>query len=228
MWRDASPHVLAALVRRYGDFDARRGRRPGGAAGRVRGSGRPRACPDNPRGWLIRVASRRLIDARRADSARAGREPARPRRPADEVAPGRTSTAGERDDSLALLLLCCHPALSRPSQVALTLRAVGGLGTDQIARAFLVPEATMAQRISRAKARLREVDAPFAVPPPAELPGRVAAVAQVLYLVFTEGHTSTSRPGLHRRVAGRRGDPADPAAARAAARRAARSPGCSR
>ena len=92
----------------------------------------------------------------------------------------------ERDDSLALLLLCCHPALSRPSQVALTLRAVGGLGTDQIARAFLVPESTMAQRISRAKARLREVDAPFAVPPPAELPdagrgGRARAV-----------------PGLHR------------------------------
>ena len=101
-----------------------------------------------------------------------------------------------RDDSLALLLLCCHPALSRPSQVALTLRAVAGLGTDRIARAFLVPESTMAQRISRAKARLREVDAPFAVPPAAELPDRVAAVAHVLYLVFTEGHTATTGSGL--------------------------------
>jgi predicted RNA polymerase sigma factor len=102
-----------------------------------------------------------------------------------------------RDDSLTLLLLCCHPALSRPSQVALTLRAVAGLSTAQIGRAFLVPEATMAQRISRAKTRLRQVGARFTAPSPEEMPDRVAAAAQVLYLVFTEGHTSTTGSKLY-------------------------------
>ena len=188
VWREASPHVLAAVVRRYGDFEACEDAVQEALLAAAR-QWPEEGVPDNPRGWLIRVASRRLIDARRADRSRAEREVA----VADEVDPG---AASERDDSLALLLLCCHPALSRPSQVALTLRAVGGLGTDRIARAFLVPESTMAQRISRAKARLREVDAPFAVPVPAELPDRVAAVAHVLYLVFTEGHTATTGAGL--------------------------------
>ena len=188
VWREASPHVLAALVRRYGDFEACEDAVQEALLAAAR-QWSEEGVPDNPRGWLIRVASRRLIDARRADRSRALREVA----VADEVEP---AAASERDDSLALLLLCCHPALSRPSQVALTLRAVGGLGTDRIARAFLVPESTMAQRISRAKARLREVDAPFAVPVPAELPDRVAAVAHVLYLVFTEGHTATTGAGL--------------------------------
>ncbi len=188
VWREVSPHVLAALVRRYGDFEACEDAVQEALLAAAR-QWPEEGVPDNPRGWLIRVASRRLIDARRADRSRAVREVAI----ADEVEAG---AASERDDSLALLLLCCHPALSRPSQVALTLRAVGGLGTDRIARAFLVPESTMAQRISRAKARLREVDAPFAVPVPAELPERVAAVAHVLYLVFTEGHTATTGAGL--------------------------------
>jgi len=188
VWRDASPQVLAALVRRYGDFDACEDAVQEALLAASR-QWPDEGVPDNPRAWLIRVGSRRLIDARRTDRARAAREVA----VADEVAPGGTS---EHDDSLTLLLLCCHPSLSRPSQVALTLRAVGGLGTDQIARAFLVPESTMAQRISRAKARLREVDAPFALPPPVELPARVSAVAHVLYLVFTEGHTSTGGSGL--------------------------------
>ncbi len=188
VWREASPHVLAALVRRYGDFDGCEDAVQEALLAAAR-QWPDEGVPDNPRAWLIRVGSRRLIDARRADRARAQREVA----VADEVEPGAT---GEHDDSLTLLLLCCHPSLSRPSQVALTLRAVGGLGTDQIARAFLVPESTMAQRISRAKARLREVDAPFALPPPSELPARVAAVAHVLYLVFTEGHTSTGGSGL--------------------------------
>jgi RNA polymerase sigma factor (sigma-70 family) len=188
VWREASPHVLAALVRRYGDFDGCEDAVQEALLAAAR-QWPDEGVPANPRAWLIRVGSRRLIDARRADRARAQREVA----VADEVEPGAT---GEHDDSLTLLLLCCHPSLSRPSQVALTLRAVGGLGTDQIARAFLVPESTMAQRISRAKARLREVDAPFALPPPSELPARVAAVAHVLYLVFTEGHTSTGGSGL--------------------------------
>jgi len=183
VWREASPHVLGALVRRYGDFEACEDAVQEALLAAAR-QWPADGVPENPRAWLIRVGSRRLVDARRADRARSDRE----RAGGDVVEPG---VSGERDDSLALLLLCCHPSLSRPSQVALTLRAVGGLSTDRIARAFLVPESTMAQRISRAKARLREVAAPFAVPPADELPARVAAVAQVLYLVFTEGHTAT-------------------------------------
>jgi predicted RNA polymerase sigma factor len=188
VWRDSLPHVLAALLRRYGDFEACEDAVQEALLAAAR-QWPTEGVPNNPRAWLVTVGSLRLVDARRADRARAGREVA----VASDAEPG---SAPDRDDSLALLLLCCHPALSRPSQVALTLRAVGGLGTDRIARAFLVPEATMAQRISRAKARLRELDAPFAVPPPTELPGRVEAVAHVLYLIFTEGHTATSGAGL--------------------------------
>ncbi|MGZ8750895.1 MAG: RNA polymerase sigma factor, partial [Pseudonocardia sp.] len=129
--------------------------------------------------------SRRLVDRWRSERARTERELALRGVPD-------TGPTDDRDDSLTLLLLCCHPALSRPSQVALTLRAVAGLSTAQIARGFLVPEATMAQRISRAKARLREARAEFGAPAPPEMPGRVGAVAALLYLVFTEGHTATT------------------------------------
>src|SRR5688500_16175419 len=165
--RQLAPQVLGAVVRRFGHFDTAEDAVQEALLAAAR-QWPDEGVPDNPRAWLITVASRRLIDARRAEHARAEREVA----VADLAEPG---PATERDDSLALLLLCCHPSLSRPSQVALTLRAVGGLGTDRIARAFLVPESTMAQRISRAKARLREVAAPFAVPPVRELPARVAA-----------------------------------------------------
>ena len=188
VWRSEAPHVLAALVRRYGDFDAAEDAVQEALVDAARqwpGEG----TPTNPRGWLVTVAGRRLVDRWRADGARTAREEADTRRtPATDVS--------DHDDSLTLLLLCCHPALSRPSQVALTLRAVGGLTTAQVAHGFLVPESTMAQRISRAKATLREVDAPFALPAAAELPERTAAVAQVLYLVFTEGHTATTGTGL--------------------------------
>ena len=150
--------------------------------------------------WLRRrLASRRLADQWRAEQARSDREQliARHTPPEAFLAPAAdTLDGGERDDSLTLLLLCCHPALTRPSQVALTLRAVAGLSTAQIARAFLVPEATMAQRISRAETRLRQVGARFTVPAAEQLPDRVAAVAHVLYLIFTEGHTATTGTGL--------------------------------
>ena len=184
VWRECAPHVLAALVRRYGDFDPCEDALQEALVAASRqwpGEG----VPDNPRGWLVTVASRRLVDRWRSDRARTDRELAF--RGAPEPGP-----ASDHDDSLTLLLLCCHPALTRPSQVALTLRAVAGLSTAQIARGFLVPEATMAQRISRAKARLREVGADFSAPASPEMPGRVAAVAAVLYLVFTEGHTATT------------------------------------
>jgi predicted RNA polymerase sigma factor len=147
--------------------------------------------PASPAGWLITAASRRLLDQWRSDQARTERERLLAlQAPPEEYRPGT-----ESDDSL-LLLLCCHPELPRTAQVALTLRAIGGLSTAQIARAFLVPETTMAQRISRAKSRLRQAGARFALPPASELPDRLAAVAQVLYLIFTEGHTSTAGAGL--------------------------------
>jgi predicted RNA polymerase sigma factor len=193
VWRESTPHVLAALVRRYGDFAAAEDALQEALLAAAR-QWPAEGTPDNPRGWLIRVASRRLVDSRRSDRARAGREAVVvDQLPADELVSLAADAVGpnDGDDSLALLVLCCHPVLSRPSQVALTLRAVAGLGTDRIARAFLVPDSTMAQRISRAKARLRQVDEPFGVPPAAELPERVASVAHVLYLIFTEGHTAT-------------------------------------
>ena len=186
--RPLIPDVLGALVRRYGDFEAcedavQEALLAAATQWPVEG------VPENPRSWLVTVASRRRIEALRRDAARRRREDA------DAVVPPPGPAAGH-DDTLLLLLLCCHPALPVPAQVALTLRAVGGLTTAEIARAHLVPEATVAQRISRAKAKLR--GAPFALPPPAERPARVAAVRQVLYLIFTEGHTASSGDDLVR------------------------------
>ena len=196
VWRACAPDALAALVRRHGDFDAAEDAVQEAVLAASQ-QWPTTGLPDNPAGWLTTVAKRRLVDHWRSERARADREQriALDREPLAPAADDGDST--DRDDSLTLLLLCCHPVLPRPSQVALTLRAVGVLSTAQIARAFLVPEATMAQRISRAKSRLREVDAPFAVPAAGELPHRVAAAAQTLYLVFTEGHTSTTGSGLY-------------------------------
>jgi predicted RNA polymerase sigma factor len=146
--------------------------------------------PDSPRSWLVTVASRRLVDEWRSESARSRREEAVAAR---EVEPGPTE---QRDDTLTLLFLCCHPELSVPSQLALTLRAVGGLTTGEIAAAFLVPEATMAQRISRAKKSLR--DTRFELPPPADVPERLRVVLHVLYLVFNEGYAASAGPQAHR------------------------------
>jgi predicted RNA polymerase sigma factor len=160
--------------------------------------GRP---PGNPRAWLITVASRRLTDEIRGDSARRRREAAMAALIVPEAlqAPGPEDDAStDEDDTLKLLFLCCHPALSPASQVALTLRAVGGLTTLQIARAFLVPESTMAQRISRAKASIKAAGARFVLPPPDERAERLRVVLHVLYLIFNEGYTATSGPDLHR------------------------------
>ena len=176
--------------------------------------------PEQPRGWLIRVASRRLVDRLRSElGARCrGRRRVAER---DEAPP-----PTEPDDALHLLYLCCHPALTTASQVALTLRAVGGLTTEQIAAAFLVPVATMAQRISRAKATLRAAGARFEEPPAEERAGRLGGVRHVLYLVFNEGYTASWRRPARRRVAHRRGDPALPRADRAGHRTTTRPPGC--
>lgn len=155
--------------------------------------------PENPRGWLIRVASRRLMDQLRSDEARRRREEEAaqlsPRDSFTAPAPGE-SRAPSDDDTLTLLFLCCQPGLSPAAQVALTLRAVGGLTTAEIARAHLVPESTMAQRISRAKAKVKGV--PFRQPGPEDRDQRLAVVLQVLYLIFNEGYTATSGSALHR------------------------------
>jgi RNA polymerase sigma factor (sigma-70 family) len=197
VWRSESPHVLAALLRRHGDL----GDCEDAAQEAVEAAARqwPRdGMPDNPRAWLIRVASRRLIDRLRADRSRVAREEAvaATEPSALLVAPPADQSEPEGDDGLQLLLLCCHPALTRPSQVALTLRAVAGFGPAQIAAAFLVPERTMVQRLSRARTTLRSEGARFELPSPMELPDRVAAVLDVLYLIFNEGYTRTSGEDL--------------------------------
>jgi RNA polymerase sigma factor (sigma-70 family) len=196
--RELAPQALAALVRRYGQFDACEDAVQEAllrAATRWPAEG----VPDNPRGWLITVASHRLMDEMRSEQSRRRRESAVAAATPQSAllgAPADADPATDRDDSLRLLFLCCHPALSGPSQIALTLRAVGGLTTAQIAAAFLVPEATMAQRISRAKQSIKASGVPFAMPDGPERAERLRAVLHVLYLVFNEGYTATTGPDL--------------------------------
>ncbi|WP_232847825.1 RNA polymerase sigma factor [Occultella kanbiaonis] len=224
VWRREVPHVLGALVRRYGDFAACEDAVQEALLAASQ-QWQPGAGPDSPRGWLLRVASRRLIDAHRSESARTARElraavrdridtehaPAADQElpgsrdevafGAGSIAPGAGSADGNArgpgseshdPETLHLLLLCAHPALTPTAQAALTLRAVGGLTTDQIASAFLVPSATMGQRISRAKATLAAAGARFAAPTASDLPDRLNAVGQVLYLIFNEGYTASA------------------------------------
>ncbi|WP_327070854.1 RNA polymerase sigma factor [Kitasatospora sp. NBC_01250] len=188
--RELAPQVLGTLVRRYDRFE--------GCEDAVQEAVLAAALqwpaegvPDNPRGWLVTVASRRLIDQLRSDHARRERESAT----AAEVLP---EEVPDTDDTLVLLFLCCHPTLTAASQTALTLRAVGGLTTAEIARAFLVPEATMAARISRAKQRIKASGSTFALPDGAEREERLRVVLQVLYLIFNEGYTASSGNALHR------------------------------
>ena len=202
--RELAPQVLGALLRRFGQFDLCEDATQEALLAAALQWPRD-GTPGNPRGWLITVAARRLMDAARSDQSRRRRE--------DQVAlatpqsellspPADADPGQDRDDSLALLFGCCHPALSAPSQIALTLRAVGGLTTAQIAAAFLVPEATMAQRISRAKQTIKASGVPLAVPAGGTERGdRLRAVLHVLYLIFNEGYTAThgdelTRPGL--------------------------------
>ena len=185
--RDLAPQVLAAVARRYGDFDD--------AEDAVQEALLAAATqwpvdgvPDKPGNWLIAVAARRMTDRLRSEEARRRREDvAASREPADGPAP-----VPGRDDSLMLLFLCCHPALTPASAIPLTLRAVAGLTTAEIARAFLVPEATMAQRISRAKQRIKASGAPFGLPTGVEFGDRLRSVLHVLYLLFTEGYAAST------------------------------------
>jgi RNA polymerase sigma factor (sigma-70 family) len=190
--RELAPQVLGTLVRRHSQFDACEDAVQEAllAATRQWAAG---GVPANPRSWLLTVASRRLIDAWRSEAARLHREEA-----AAVLDLAGQGSASEQDDTLTLLFLCCHPSLSVPSQLALTLRAVGGLTTAEIASAFMVPEATMAQRISRAKERIKGAGMRFELPPETERPDRLRVVMQVLYLVFNEGYTTSSGPALQR------------------------------
>ncbi|MBS1843247.1 MAG: sigma-70 family RNA polymerase sigma factor [Actinobacteria bacterium] len=198
--RELTPQVLGALARRHpGQFDACEDAVQEAlidAAAQWPRDG----LPENPRGWLLAVASRRLIDDWRSESSRRNRE--------DEVAALEPDESrlpdlaeedpGARDDSLRLLFLCCHPRLTPPSQIALTLRAIGGLSTDEIAAAFLVPEATMAQRISRAKQTIRRAGGEFTMPAAEERGERLRAALHVLYLIFNEGYTASAGAQLRR------------------------------
>ncbi len=195
--RPLTPQVLGVLVRRHGQFEACEDAvQEALLAATVQWPGE--GVPDNPRGWLLTVASRRLADQWRSEHARRRREATSALLDGlDDPAPAPdTEQPGAEDDTLTLLFLCCHPALSPPSQVALTLRAVAGLTTAEIARAFLTPEPTVAQRISRAKRTVAGAD--FAMPAEADRASRLGAVLHVLYLVFNEGYTATSGPDLHR------------------------------
>jgi RNA polymerase sigma factor (sigma-70 family) len=192
--RELAPQVLGSILRRFRDFaDAEDAVQEALIAAAVQW---PRdGVPDNPRGWLIQVASRRMTDRLRSDLARRRRETeaAVP----DRVEPATDRDAGQ-DDALILMFMCCHPALSPSSAIALTLRAVGGLSTAEIANAFLVPEATMAQRISRAKKSIKASGEAFRFPTEQERAQRLRSVLHVLYLIFNEGYTSSVGPELQR------------------------------
>jgi RNA polymerase sigma factor (sigma-70 family) len=190
--RELAPQVLGALVRRYGQFDACEDAvQEALLAAALQWA--EDGVPDEPRSWLTTVASRRLIDGWRSESALRRREET-----VTALEPRGQGQAPDQDDTLTLLFLCCDPSLSIPSQLALTLRAVGGLTTAEIANAFLVPEATMAQRISRAKQSIRATGNRFDPPPAAERADRLRVVMHVLYLLFNEGYTTSAGPSLHR------------------------------
>ena len=194
--RDEAPRVLGALVRRYGRFDACEDAVQEALLAAA-GQWPEQGLPDNPRAWLIRVAARRLTDELRSEAARRRREEGSASA-GELVSPAADEEQPDLDDTLTQLFLCCHPALSPPSQVALTLRAVGGLTTAKIARAFLAPEGTIAQRISRAKASIKSSGVPFGMPAEAERAERLRAVLHVLYLIFNEGYTATAGSELVR------------------------------
>jgi RNA polymerase sigma factor (sigma-70 family) len=192
--RDLAPQVLGAVIRRFRDFaaaeDAVQEALIAAAAQWPR-----EGVPDHPRGWLIQVAFRRMTDHVRGELARRQRETAAAMEMDQLAPPADAATETDEDDTLILLFMCCHPALTSSSAIALTLRAVGGLTTAEIANAFLVPEATMAQRISRAKNSIKASGVPFRLPTSEEREQRLRAVLHVLYLIFNEGYTSSV--GLH-------------------------------
>lgn len=200
VWRREAAHVLAALLRRGDSLDDCEDAAQEALAAAL-DQWPCEGVPDRPRGWLVTVASRRLVDQRRADSARVRREQRGARaegrdRRGGSLTAGWAGRASDIDDSLQMLVLCAHPVLSPASAVALTLRTVAGLTTRQVAAGLLIPEATAAQRISRAKKALRDAGATFGPVPAAELPRRLHAVRHVLHLIFTAGSTLAAGEAL--------------------------------
>jgi RNA polymerase sigma factor (sigma-70 family) len=197
--RQLAPQVLSAVVRRYGHFDTAEDATQEAllaAATQWPSDG----IPAIPRAWLITVASRRLTDLLRNEQARQRRESVVAERtlPEELLAPGSDAPRSDSDDTLILLFMCCHPSLSPASQIALTLRAVGGLSTAEVARAFLVSEETMTRRVTRAKQAIKDSGIPFRMPPGRQRAEGLAAVLHVLYLIFNEGYVSTSGAALYR------------------------------
>jgi len=198
--RELAPQVLGSVVRRFRDFAAAEDAVQEALLAAAMQWPRE-GVPDNPRGWLIHVAARRMTDQIRSDLARRQREAFILMQELAEdwvAAEPDVDSEPDRDDTLILLFMCCHPALTSSSAIALTLRAVGGLTTAEIANAFLVPEATMAQRISRAKQTVKASRVPFQLPTEDERAQRLASVLHVLYLIFNEGYTSSAGADLHR------------------------------
>ncbi len=197
--RRLAPQALGAVVRRYGHFDtAEDATQEALLAAAIQWE--KDGIPAHPRAWLITVASRRLTDLLRGEQSRQRRENDVVQRmlPDEWLVPPADQASPDSDDTLVLLFMCCHPSLSPASQIALTLRAVGGLTTTEVARAFLVPEGTMTRRITRAKQTIKDSGIPFRMPSGPEKAERLAAVLHVLYLIFNEGYASTSGPELHR------------------------------
>ena len=195
--RELAPQVLGAVIRRFHDFASAEDAVQEALIAAIT-QWPHEGVPDNPRGWLIQVASRRMTDQLRSDIARQRRETA-VMLESELVAPAVALEPDmNHDDTLILFFMCCHPALTPSSAIALTLRAVGGLTTGEIAHAFMVPEATMAQRISRAKQSVKASGVPFSLPTQQEQVQRLHSVLHVLYLVFNEGYTSSSGPDLQR------------------------------
>lgn len=195
--REIAPRVLGAVVRRFRDFPAAEDAVQEAMIAALAQWPRE-GVPENPYGWLVQVASRRMTDHIRSESARRRRESEQALEVMRVSEPPGVDAEADEDDTLVLLFLCCHPALTQASAIALTLRAVGGLNTAEIARAFLVPEATMAQRISRAKQTIKTSGLPFQLPAVEQRPRRLQAVMHVLYLIFNEGYTSSTGPELRR------------------------------
>jgi len=195
--RELTPQVLGAVVRRFRDFaEAEDAVQEALLAAATRWP--EDGLPENPRAWLIQVAFRRMTDHIRSESARRHRESEAMLEAMRMQEPATVDAAPQEDDTLVLLFMCCHPALTPVSAIALTLRAVGGLNTAEIAKAFLVPEATMAQRISRAKQSIKDSGIPFQLPTSEERAQRLRAVLHVLYLIFNEGYTSSGGAQLQR------------------------------
>ncbi len=195
--RELAPQALGVLVRRYRDFAAAEDAVQDALLAAAT-QWQLEGLPDKPRAWLIQVASRRLTDQIRSDVARRRRETESALESGYAMPPPEMEAGTDEDDALILIYMCCHPSLTISSAIALTLRAVGGLTTAEIARAFLVPEATMAQRISRAKQTIKASKVPFRLPTGEQQAQSLRSVLHVIYLIFNEGYTASSGEQLQR------------------------------